>query len=72
MYSAAMTVAIFQKTPAKGRLHKGKIPMQEIRVKRGGGCLLEGGIFLRTYSIYIHENMVCIYVVHINRAFYGS
>ena len=63
MYSVAMAVVIFQKIPTTGCLHKGKIPMQEIGVKEGEGVYSKGAYF------WGHENMVCIYVVHINPAF---
>ena len=31
--------------------HEGKVPMQQIGGKEGGGCLLEGGVFLGAYVI---------------------
>ena len=42
-----------QKMVATGRLHEGKVPMQQIGVKEGGGHLLEGDRISGAYGIYI-------------------
>ena len=40
-----------QKTLDTGRLHGEKYLCKNLGVKEGGGCLLEGGVFLGAYGI---------------------
>ena len=57
MYSAATTVAIFQKMLFGAFTREKNTLCKKMRVKEWGGCLLKGGVFSRAYSSYPNSEL---------------